>query len=123
MAIVAPGVVFAMKNGIPEYDDIIVLDTADWKPYEVIFAPYIGQNILMMVKGGWLDFYYVGNGCSPSQPVRSYNGAGHSIWTIHFGEYYLIANRKVNKEQFFDFIRSNYPAHFDMFLFHPELLG
>lgn len=122
----ASRVVFAMKNGIPEYDDIIVLDTVNWKPYEVIFAQYIGQNILMMVESGWLDFYYVGNGSSPSQPVRTYNDAGHSIWTIHFNgsrNPYLIANKPVDKEQFFDFIMTNYPTHFDMFLFHPELLG
>lgn len=113
----------AMKNGIPEFEDIIVLDPVSWKPYEVIFRDHIGQYILMMVEGGWLDFYWVGNGSSPSQPVRTYNDAGYSIWTVHFGQRYLLRNIEVSKEQFFDYIKEKYPIHFDMFLFHPELLG
>lgn len=118
---------------IPLFDTIIDCDSTD--QFEEIIANNVGKNIIVnqMDNTGrsyFLSYLMIINGSRNWQGIRKPTAI--PLYRIRYRNIDYIVNERyttggrtlrVRKvEEFLDIIRENLPDHFEMFLFHPEML-
>lgn len=115
------------------FDSIIDCDSTD--QYEEIIANNVGRNILVNQtdhtgRSYFLSYLMVIRGPKNWQGIRKPTAI--PLYRIRYrntdfivNERYTTGGRTLNLkriEEFLDIIKENLPEHFEMFLFHPEML-
>ena len=129
MAFIPPGVSILSTL----FDSIIDCDSTD--QYEEIIANNVGRNILVNQtdhtgRSYFLSYLMVIKGPKNWQGIRKPTAI--PLYRIRYrntdfivNERYTTGGRTLNIkriEEFLDIIKENLPEHFEMFLFHPEML-
>lgn len=122
--------VFAL---IPLFDTIIDCDST--AQFEEIIANNVGKNIIVNQmdntgKSYFLSYLMIINGPRNWQGIRKPTAI--ALYRVRYRNTDYIVNERyttggrtlrVRKmEEFLDIIKENLPDHFEMFLFHPEML-